>query len=116
MSPLIVLDGQHRFVAALGSPGGTSILSYNLKTMIGVFAWKLPMQKAIELPNMVARGGGFSSEPALYAPGVVEALKARGIPSLGGFGENSGVQGIIRRPGGYEGGADPRREGIARGY
>jgi gamma-glutamyltranspeptidase/glutathione hydrolase len=116
MSPIIVLDGSHRFVAALGSPGGTSILAYNVKTMIGVFAWKLPMQKAIELPNMVARGGLFSSEPALFAPGVVDGLKARGMPSLGGFGENSGVQGIIRRPGGYEGGADPRREGIARGY
>ncbi|MDB5433272.1 MAG: gamma-glutamyltransferase [Caulobacter sp.] len=116
MAPVIVLDRSGGFVAALGSPGGSSILSYDLKTMIGVFDWKLPMQQAIALPNMVARGASFSSEPELYAPGVVAALKTRGIPSLGGFGENSGVQGIIKRKGGYEGGADPRREGIARGF
>jgi gamma-glutamyltranspeptidase/glutathione hydrolase len=116
MAPIIVLDGRRGFVAAIGSPGGPSILSYNLKTMIGVFLWKLPMQKAIELPNMVAKGSLFSSEPALYPTGVVDALKLRGMPSLGGFGENSGIQGIIRRPGGYEGGADPRREGVARGF
>ena len=30
--------------------------------------------------------------------------------------EGSGIHGIIVRPGGYEGGADPRREGEAVGY
>jgi gamma-glutamyltranspeptidase/glutathione hydrolase len=56
MAPVIVLDKDRRFVAALGSPGGPAILSYNLKAMIGVFDWGLPMQQAVALPNMVARG------------------------------------------------------------
>jgi gamma-glutamyltranspeptidase/glutathione hydrolase len=30
--------------------------------------------------------------------------------------EGSGIHGIIKRDGGYEGGADPRREGVAVGY
>ncbi len=114
MAPLIVLDRDGRLVAALGSPGGTAILSYNLKAMVGVFDWELPLQEAFNLPNLVARGDRFSSEAERYPEGVVEALKARGITFSPG-GENSGLHGVIVRPGGVlEGAADDRREGVAR--
>ncbi|MDH4385614.1 MAG: gamma-glutamyltransferase [Caulobacter sp.] len=117
MSPVIVLDRQGRFVAALGSPGGSAILSYNLKTLIGVLDWGLTLQQAIDLPNLVARGDSFSSEPARFPPGVVEALATRGIVFRANGGENSGLHGVIVREGGrLEGGADPRREGVARGF
>jgi gamma-glutamyltranspeptidase/glutathione hydrolase len=33
-----------------------------------------------------------------------------------GFGENSGLHGIKAVPGGWQGGADPRREGVAEGF
>jgi gamma-glutamyltranspeptidase/glutathione hydrolase len=115
MAPVIVLDRRGRFVAALGSPGGSSILSYNLKAMIGVFDWELPMQQAFDLPNLVARGKMFSSEPERYPAGVVEGLRARGLIFNNTAGENSGLHGVIVRPGGlYEGGADDRREGVAK--
>lgn len=114
MAPLIVLDRDGRLVAALGSPGGTAILSYNLKAMVGVFDWELPLQEAFNLPNLVARGDRFSSEAERYPEGVVEALKARGITFSPG-GENSGLHGVIVRPGGVlEGAADDRREGVAK--
>jgi len=115
MSPVIVFDRDGRFVAALGSPGGNSILSYNLKALVGLLDWKLSLQQAFDLPNLVARGERFSSEPDRYAPGVVEALAARGVVFAGG-GENSGLHGVVARPGGLEGAADSRREGVARGY
>jgi gamma-glutamyltranspeptidase/glutathione hydrolase len=116
MSPVIVLDRQGRFVAALGSPGGSSILSYNLKALVGVLDWGLTMQQAIDLPNLVAKDASFSSEPERFAPGVVEALAERGIELRSGGGENSGLHGVIVREGGrLEGGADSRREGVARG-
>jgi gamma-glutamyltranspeptidase/glutathione hydrolase len=115
MSPVIVLDRNGRFVAALGSPGGSSILSYNLKALIGVFDWELSMQQAFDLPNLVARGDRFSSEPDRYPAGVVDGLKARGLVFNNTAGENSGLHGVIVRPGGvYEGGADSRREGVAK--
>lgn len=115
MAPVIVLDREGRFVAALGSPGGTSILSYNLKALIGVFDWDLTMQGAFDLPNLVARGDRFSSEPDRYPAGVVEALKARGVVFTNTGGENSGLHGVIVRSGGvYDGGADDRREGVAK--
>ncbi|WP_419252860.1 gamma-glutamyltransferase [Caulobacter sp. ErkDOM-YI] len=116
MAPLIVLDDKGKFLAAVGSPGGNAILSYNLKAMVGLFYWGLSMQEAIALPNIVARGENFSGEAELFGPEMVAALNARGVTVKAGQNETSGLHGVIIRPGGVlEGGADPRREGVARG-
>lgn len=117
MAPAIVLDKQGRFVAGAGSPGGPSIIAFNLKVLMGVLDWKYPMQEAINLPNMIAFETIYASEPARYPPGVVAGLAAKGVTVRGGgFGEGSGEQGIERTAEGLRGGADPRREGVARGY
>ena len=117
MAPVIVLDRQGRFVAAVGSPGGNAIPSYVLKTLVAVLDWHMSMQDASALPNLIARGASVQSEPKRYPPGVVAALAAAGLTVKDGFAaEGSGIHGIIVRPGGYEGGADPRREGVAIGY
>jgi gamma-glutamyltranspeptidase/glutathione hydrolase len=116
MSPTIILDGEGRFVAAIGSPGGLAIPAFVLKGIVGALDWKLSMQDAVALPNLVALGDTFISEPEKFAPGVVEGLKARGIALHGGYGvEESGLHGVIVRGGKLEGGADPRREGVAVG-
>jgi gamma-glutamyltranspeptidase/glutathione hydrolase len=117
MAPAIVLDKEGRFVAGAGSPGGPSIIAFNLKVLTGLLAWKLPVQEAINLPNLIAFDTLYASEPARYPPGVVAGLAAKGVALRGGgFGEGSGEQGIEMTPGGLRGGADPRREGVARGY
>ncbi len=116
MSPLIVLDKEGRLVGAMGSPGGPAIISYNLKSMVGLFDWGLPLQKAFDLPNMVARGNTFSSEEKLYAPGVVDGMAKLGLKIREGSQENSGMHGVVVRNGRLEGAADPRREGVARGF
>jgi gamma-glutamyltranspeptidase/glutathione hydrolase len=116
MAPIIVLDDKGQFLAAVGSPGGNAILSYDLKAMVGLFYWNLSMQEAINLPNMVARGDNFSGDAELFGPDMVAALNARGVTVKAGQNETSGLHGVIVRPGGIlEGGADPRREGVARG-
>ena len=112
MSPVVVLDKDGRFLAALGSPGGGAIISYNLKTLVGVLDWKLPMQQAIDLPNLVATGGQVSAEVDRFPPGVVDALAAKGLKLASGRGEASGLHGVIVRGGTLEGGADRRREGV----
>jgi len=115
MAPIIVLDREGRFVAALGSPGGSSILVYNAKALVGIFAWGLSMQAAFELPNLIARGDDFSGEIAKFSPEVLAGLRERGIELKTGYAEGSGLHGIMRKPDGtYEGGVDPRREGVLR--
>ncbi len=116
MSPIIVLDKDGRFVGGMGSPGGPAILSYNMKSMVGVFDWGLPLQEAFNLPNMVARGNNFSSEANLYPAGVVDGMTKLGLTIRAGAQENSGMHGVIVRNGKLEGAADPRREGVAKGF
>lgn len=116
MAPTIVLDRQGKLVAALGSPGGNSILAYNLKALVAVLDWKMPMQEAFNLPNLIARGDSFASEPARYAPGVVDALAAKGVVFRGSGGEGSGLHGVMVTPQGLQGGADERREGVVKGF
>jgi gamma-glutamyltranspeptidase/glutathione hydrolase len=117
MSPAIVLDRQGRFVVATGSPGGPGIIAYVLKTLVGVLDWKLPVQAAIQLPNLIARGSSWDAEADKFPPGVVEGLAARGARLTEGVGaEGSGLHAIEAVPGGYRGGADPRRDGVARGF
>jgi len=112
MAPIIMLDPQGRLVAALGSPGGSAILSYNLKTLIGMFWWGLSPQAAIEQPSVIARGTTFAGEAEKLDPAVRADLIARGIDLQTNTGEESGLQAIVKRNGRWEGGADPRREGV----
>ncbi len=115
MSPVIVLDAEGRLVAALGSPGGSAILAYNAKTLVGLLAWRLPLQAAIDLPNLIATGDSFFGEAAKFPPAVIEGLATRGIEVRPGRGEESGLHGVVfRRDGTAEGAADPRREGTWR--
>ncbi len=112
MSPVIVLDRDGRFVAAVGSPGGSAILAYNLKALVGMFAWDLGPQQAIDLPNIVARGTAFNGEAGKLSPELAAGLAERGVVVKSGSGEESGLHAIVRRDGRLEGGADPRREGV----
>jgi gamma-glutamyltranspeptidase/glutathione hydrolase len=115
MSPVIILDRDGHLVAALGSPGGSAILEYNSKTVIGVLAWGLSMQSAIELPNLIAHGNDYYGELGRLSPAILAGLRERGINVVEGHAENSGLHGILRKADGtYEGGADSRREGVVR--
>ena len=117
MSPTIVLDRDGRFVAAMGSPGGPGIIAYDLKALVGVLDWKLPIQAAIDLPNLIARKDVYDAEVGKFAPGVVDGLGARGVGLVTGTGaEGSGLHGVEATAQGLRGGADPRREGVALGF
>jgi gamma-glutamyltranspeptidase/glutathione hydrolase len=117
MSPAIVLrkaDGA--FVAAVGSPGGSAILAYNAKVLVGLLAWDLPLQDAINLPNLIARGDEFYGEMPRIPAQLAAQLASKGIALKSGRGEESGLHGVAIRgtPPAFETGADPRREGVWR--
>jgi len=114
MTPVIILDQKGRMVGAVGSPGGNAIPAYVAKTLVGVLDWGLPMQQAMDLPNLVARGPDFNGEAQKFSPEILAALKARGIEVKRGAGEESGIHGVMIVNGRFVGGADGRREGAAR--
>ncbi|WP_421792815.1 gamma-glutamyltransferase [Hyphobacterium sp.] len=112
MSPTIVFDEDGTFVLATGSPGGTSIIAYVAKTLVGMLDWGLTPQEAIELPNVVARGDTVRLEET-FPEDIAAELSAMGFTLDANRSENSGLH-IVRRlgDGTLIGGADPRREGI----
>ena len=117
MSPTIVLDARGHFVAAAGSAGGPAIIAYVLKTLIGALDWKLSMREAVALPNLVAHGASFSGEADRFGAPLLEQLNARGLNIHPGQYEESGLTGVqMLGDGALDGGADPRREGVALGY
>lgn len=113
MTPAVLLDAEGRFAGAIGSPGGNAIPAYVGKTLLGSLLWDLPLADAIALPNLVAHGRRFNGEAARLPPGVLPALRARGVDVQPGSGEDSGLHGVLLRDGRWEWGADPRREGTA---
>lgn len=111
MSPVIVLDPQGNFAGAIGSPGGNAIPAYIGKTLLGWLFWDLPLDQAIALPNLVARGERFDGEADAFTPTLRQELADLGVPVLPGSGEDSGLHGVQLRSGRLHGAADPRREG-----
>jgi gamma-glutamyltranspeptidase/glutathione hydrolase len=120
MAPTLVFDrASGELLVSLGSPGGSQIIGYVARTMVGLLDWDLDLQQAISMPNFGSRNGPTEVEQGRVDAALIDGLKARGhevreIPMT------SGLQGIVRvrladgKPG-WAGGADPRREGVALG-
>ncbi|MGY3864562.1 gamma-glutamyltransferase [Aeromonas bivalvium] len=115
MSPLLVFDKESGALEmSLGSPGGSAIINYVGKTLLGTQDWGLNLQEAINLPNFGSRNGPTELEQGRTPALVVDALKARGHEVVLNE-QTSGLQGVERNAQGWFGAADPRREGIAKG-
>lgn len=114
MSPTIVFDKGGDLFMVTGSPGGNSIVAYVAKTLVGVLEWNKTAQEAANLPNVIARGDTVAVEVDVEGGAeAAEALRELGYTVEERTGENSGLHLIVVREGGLEGGADPRRDGVA---
>ena len=114
MTPTIVFDKDGEVFASLGSPGGSRIILYVAKTLIGLIDWKLDAQTASALTNFGSMGGAIELEYDWHT--VFQALKLKGYGHAINLDlMNSGINVVIRRNGSLEGGSDPRREGAALG-
>lgn len=113
MSPTFVFDENGELYLILGSPGGSRIIGYVTKTLIGVLDWNMSMQEAIDLPNIINRNGSTDLEAGLA--GLKESLEALGHEVRISDVMRSGVNAIRITDEGFDGGADKRRIGTAEG-
>lgn len=114
MAPTIVFNDKGEVVAVLGSPGGSRIILYVIKSLIAMLDWGMDAQAAADLINFGSRGRGFEIE--LAGPAVWTGLRLKPfghtiVPAL----MNSGLHIVVRRGDVLEGAADSRREGVALG-
>jgi gamma-glutamyltranspeptidase / glutathione hydrolase len=114
MAPFFVFDRGGALDMMVGSPGGSLIIGYVSKVLVGVLDWGLDVQSAIDLPNFGSRNGPIEIEKGSALEGTKATLIAMGH-DVREIDMTSGVQAIRRARGGWQGGADPRREGVARG-
>ena len=134
MAPTLVFrsdstGARGEFRMATGSPGGATIIQYVGKMLVGVLDWGMDAQQAT---SMIAFGasnnpntnvGGEHPNVNLANNGANDAL-ITGLRALGHTvntaAQSSGIGTIVRRSNTagffyYEGGADPRREGVVLG-
>ena len=114
MSPLLIFDADKKLRLLIGSPGGPAIINFVARTLVAHLDWGLDIQAAISLPHFGSRNGPTELERDTSVETLAGALQAMGhdvrvVPFT------SGLHGIAHGQHGWEGGADPRREGIAKG-
>lgn len=114
MAPTLVFDGKGELALALGSAGGSAIITDVAKTVLAVIDWRMGLGHAMALPNIGNRNGPTDIEARPDTVALAAALAARGhVIRLNQ--RASGLAGIAVTPRGLEAAADPRREGAGAG-
>lgn len=110
--------------AVLGSPGGSTIIQFVVKTLVGMLDWGLDPQQAASMVDFGAAntpetnvGGEHpvidTSDDGDHDP-LVQGLRALGH-QVNLAPQSSGLSVVARDGTDLVGGADPRREGVAMG-
>jgi len=130
MAPTLVFDQapdgkRGALYAVVGSPGGSTIIQYVAKTIVGMLDWGMDPQQAVSMVDFGAAntpktnvGGEHpvidTTDNGAHDP-LVEGLRMLGH-DVNLADQSSGLSAIVRDPGGgWVGGADPRREGAVMG-
>ena len=114
MAPTLVFGPDGKLEIVTGSPGGSRIILFAVKTLVAMLDWGLDAQAAAAIADFGSEGGAFLLEDGPSTADAAAALKGLGhtiVPDA----QSSGTHTIAWRAGRLEGGADPRREGIAIG-
>ncbi|OZF55780.1 gamma-glutamyltransferase [Rhodococcus sp. 14-2470-1b] len=125
MAPTLVFDrtddgsrGDLALVA--GSPGGSVIIQFVVKTLVGVLDWGMNPQQAVSMVDFGAANSPATNyggeHPNVSGPDdpVVRQLEQWGH-QVSTADQSSGLSALQRTDDGWTGGADPRREGIVLG-
>jgi gamma-glutamyltranspeptidase/glutathione hydrolase len=132
MAPTLVFNrssaGRGPLYAVLGSPGGSVIIQFVVKTVVGILDWGLSPQQAVSMVDF-----GAANSPQTNVGGEHPDINTAGPPGLAGdhdplvvglralghqvnlADQSSGLSAIVRIGPGWAGGADPRRDGLVMG-
>ena len=119
MAPTLVFDRTSgAFVMATGSAGGAAIIHHSAKALLGA-SWGLAPQAGADLPNfgpLDAGHGPLLLEAGRFPRSTFDALTSLGH-EIATSDLPSGVHTLMRSAdaSAWLAGADPRREGVARG-
>ena len=113
MSPVIVFKNDELY-AVIGSPGGSRIINYVGFALVGLLEYGMDMQAVVDSPRVSNRNGYTGLEANQGLEALKSALMQKGhrvkvLPMT------SGIHGILKTKEGWQGAADPRREGTAVG-
>ncbi|WP_234820573.1 gamma-glutamyltransferase [Mycolicibacterium goodii] len=128
MAPTLIFDQdagkRGTLYAVLGSPGGSVIIQFVVKTVVGLLDWGLDPQQAVSMVDFGAANtpktnvGGEHPNIDTSGNGAHDPL-VQGLRDLGHdvdlADQSSGLSAIMRTDPGWIGGADPRREGLVMG-
>ena len=120
MSPTVVLNKNGTLFMVTGSPGGSTIISTTLESIINVIDFAMNMQQSVNAPRLHQQWlpDTVMMEPGLLTPEVKSKLEAMGhtFKEIKSWGAD---EAILRNPktGLLEGANDRRRPaGLAAGY
>ena len=115
MAPALVFGPDGNLLLTVGSPGGSRIIGFVTLALIAALDWRMDAQAAIALAHHVNRNGATELEAGTPLEALAPELEALGhevkIRAL-----TSGLHAVRVTAAGLEGGADPRREGVALGH
>jgi len=128
MSPTLVFEsspaGRGALYAVTGSPGGSTIIQFVVKTLVAMLDWGLNPQQAVSLVDFGADNSPHTNvggeDPEINAADngdhdpLVQGLRALGH-QVNLTAQSSGLSAITRSPPAWIGGADPRRDGLVMG-
>lgn len=114
MAPMLVFNQQGQLQMIAGSPGGSRIINYVAQSLIAMIDWQMGPQQAADLAKFTHRNDVLAIEEGTPLVHLTGQLQEMGYQVRTGE-LNSGLH-LIKRVGTqWQAGADPRREGLAKG-
>ena len=107
MAPLIIFDKNNDFILTIGSPGGKAIISYVARVLIDIFYNQIDSASSIRKPNYIKIRNKTFVENEDLKKNLKQVSKIRNL--------TSGLAIIENTENGFNGIADFRRDGTAKG-